>query len=746
MSTIQAQPWQESFSTREIEVLQLISEGGSNRDIAQKLHLSIETVKWYNKQMFMKLDVKNRVQLINKAAELNLFANQKSPLTQEQLTNPGNLPAPRTSFVGREKEIRDIIDLIQSNRLVVLTGTGGSGKTRLALKVGEALKGSFKDGVWLVELANIQDPALVAQTISRDLGITESTTLPLEETLKRYLSSRHLLLILDNLEHLLPSAPFIGELLDTTPQLVVLGTSRERLQIYGEQEYPIQPLKLPIGNRNLPPDELRQTESIELFIKRAQGAQPDFTINQDDKWDDLVQICTLLDGLPLAIELCAPLVKTFSLKEIADRVDKSLDAIPKGPKDLHRRQQTIRATIQWSYDLLGPVEKSVLIRMAVFNGGVTLRAIKAICGVGISRDIGDILFNLANKNLDTYNQFADRHVEYFFDLARQSSSEIRGPDQIQWTDRMISLSGNFRAALKWTIEKEETQTALGLSYHLYDFWLRHADFEEAHRWLEQILALPGADQHPVSHANALNALSWIVWFQGRADRSIELSEKALSLVQSQPDNISKVVAHLNLGAIYVHQEDGLAKGKAHITEASEISHEIGARWEHARSLMLLALIYLRAKDYNRSYSYYIKAYNLYEELGDINFQSVTKRLIGDLEIERGNVEKGKDAYQESLTIAQVVKNHLQVAYNFIGLSNVAAIEGNHLDAFKFHLAGKEILENVGVWSSGYKPEWEKKVTNAQMILGEDEIESILLSSHHMTNEEAIEFAMDIQNT
>ena len=310
---------------------------------------------------------------------------------------------------------------------------------------------------------------------------------------------------------------------------------------------------------------------------------------------------------------------------------------------------------------------------------------------------------------------------------------------------MITLSGNFRSALKWTIEKEETETALRFAYRLYAFWLRHADFEEAHRWLEQVLALPEADQYPLPLANVLNALSWIDWFQGRTERSIELSEEALSLAQSQPDNLSKVVAHLNLGAIYVHQEDGLARGKAHITEASEISHEIKARWEHARSLMLLALIYLRAKDYDKSHAYYINAYNLYQEIGDINFQSVTKRLIGDLEIERGNVDKGKDAYHESLNDALVVKNQLQVAYNFIGLANAAAIEENHLSALKFHQAGKAILENVGVWSSGYEPDWEKRIANTQMIVGEDEVESILASGHQMTNEEAIEFAMFTQD-
>ena len=367
MSSIQAQPWQESFSTREIEVLQLISEGGSNRDIAKKLHLSIETVKWYNKQMFMKLDVKNRVQLINKAAEMNLLDSGYDSTVYEESTHNGNLPAQLTSFVGRKKEIREIKQLVQENRLVVLTGPGGSGKTRLALKLGEVLKASFSDGVWLVELANIQDPALVSKTIAKDLGITEGSGSTIEDALKRVLIKKRLLLILDNLEHLLPSAPLIGELLEIAPRLSVLGTSRERLHIYGEQEYPVHPLKLPNNIHLSFPDEFQEIESIDLFNQRARNTKPGFTVNTESKFKDLARICTLLDGLPLAIELCAPMVKIYSLKDIADRVDKSLDAIPKGPTNLHRRQRTIRATIEWSYVLLDPIEKRVVIWKCPFK-------------------------------------------------------------------------------------------------------------------------------------------------------------------------------------------------------------------------------------------------------------------------------------------------------------------------------------------------------------------------------------------
>ena len=351
MNVFQAQSWGESFSPRELEVLQLIYNGLSNREIAHELYLSIETIKWYNKQMFMKLGVKNRTQAANKAVELNLLNSEQTSPSQEKTSLVGNLPAQLTSYVGREKEVGEIKGLLKSNRLVVLTGAGGSGKTRLALEVGEESKGEYRDGVWLVELANIRDPSLVLQTIAKVLNLAERSDVSLDEVLKRYLSRRHLLLLIDNLEHLLKCALLIGDLLAAAPQLSVLGTSRERLHIYGEQEYPVHPLNLPDLSSDKISQEFENVESIALFVKRARAVQPTLSLD-GEALKELARICIWLDGLPLAIELCAPMVKVFPLEVIAERIEKSLDAIPSGPRDMPARQQTLRSTIRWSYDLL----------------------------------------------------------------------------------------------------------------------------------------------------------------------------------------------------------------------------------------------------------------------------------------------------------------------------------------------------------------------------------------------------------
>ena len=770
MNAFQAQPWVESFSSREFEVLELVSNGLSNREIAQKLHLSIETVKWYNKQMFMKLGVKNRIQAVNKAAELNLLDSEQAPPTQENTPPAGNLPAQLTSYVGREKEIGEIKELLKNNRLVVLTGAGGSGKTRLSLKVGEELQGEYRDGVWLVELANIHDPSLVLGMIVKVLNITERADAPLDELLKRYLGQRHLLLLIDNLEHLLACAPLIGELLAAAPHLSVLGTSRERLHIYGEQEYPVHPLDLPDPQTNMHSENLKNVESIALFIKRAHAVDPTLSLD-NEALQNLARICVSLDGLPLAIELCAPMVKMFPLKVIADRIEESLDAIPSGPRNLPTRQQTLQGAIQWGYDLLEGNEMRLFERLAVFNGGGTLQAVEAICGDGISGNLGNTLSALVNKNmvlarerqdgdiyfglLDTIRQYgrdkliesgqadqlADRHAGYFMRLAKQGAVALRGPDQIIWTDRFIATHDNLRSALNWVIETGQVEAALQFIHDMYEFWLRHADFEEARQWFEQILALPEIQQFPELHTTAFIELSWTYWLQGKPEEARNMAEQALPLARAQPNKRNIVVSLLNLGLMLVLQTDDFDRGHSYIEEARDICQDNHIEWELARSFMALAVSHSRQKNYSEVRALYSKAFSLYQILGDSNFQCVVNRLIGDLELRQNNLAEAVGAYRESLMVARIVKNNLQIANNFWGLARVAEVEENHVFAVQLYKVRKGILEDMGAWSNRDDLELEEALATARATLGEAEFQSVWEAGQRMTTEEAIEFAL-----
>ena len=772
MNAVRAHPWGESFGVRELEVLRLISNGLSNREIAQELYLSIETVKWYNKQMFIKLGVKSRTQAVVKATELNLLGgDDKFPRKAIQCAK-GNLPAQLSSFIGREKEVGDIKVLLKDNRFVILTGAGGSGKTRLALKVCEELQDEYKDGIWLVELANVREPDLVLQTIASTLNIFEGSDTALSEVLNRYLRQRQILLLIDNLEQLLECAPSISGLLAKAPNLSILGTSRERLQIYGEHEYPVHPLELPEMHEKEARGDLAKVESIELFVRRARAFLPNLTLD-DEALKNLARICVRLDGLPLAIELCAPLVKVFPLGGIADRIENNLDTIPSGPRDLPARQKTLRDTIQWSYDLLNENEKLLCIRLSIFNGGGTLQAVESICGDGISGRLENILSSLVNKNLvlaqerqdgeihftmlETIRQYgldkliesgkadqlADRHARYFMKLTKQGSAELRGSDQIIWTSRFIAIYDNLRAALRWAITAGLIETAFRFSHDLFDYWLRHTEFEEARQWLEQIVELPDAPNSPDLYVQALNELSWIYWLKGKTKSARTLAEQALPLARSQTNNRHIVVALLNLGIMMVLQNDEVSKGQVLLEEARDLSREINAEWELARSFMVLAVTHSQQARYRTANSLYSQAFNLYKKLGDIGFQCVVLRLIGDLEVNQNNLKKGMRSYRESLTIARIVKSKLQIAYNFWGLARAEKIQGNHLRTVPLYLACKNILEDIGAWSDRDDAEMDEEFAKARADLGEVEFQTAMTGAQNMSTEEAIKLA--IQN-
>jgi DNA-binding CsgD family transcriptional regulator len=347
MSNSPIPAWMGGFSRREIEILNLISDGLSNREIGQRLYLSLNTVKWYNKHLFAKLGVNSRTQALKLARQYNLLQPQADAKEEEKPYPINNLPAQLTSYVGRTREITEIQKLLADCRLVVLTGAGGTGKTRLALQVAEALSTHYRHGVWLVELAPLSDPALVADAIGRVLKVKPSGDTSLIEAVKRNLARRRLLLLLDNFEHLLEAAPLVTELLAAAPQLSVLATSRDRLRLYGEVEYPVRPLSLPDLRQKESGQELLAYEAVDLFIQRAQAAQPSLEIH-DANVSAAARICLRLDGLPLAIELAASQVKIYPPSILAQRLEHSLGALPDGPRDLPARQRSLRATIEWS--------------------------------------------------------------------------------------------------------------------------------------------------------------------------------------------------------------------------------------------------------------------------------------------------------------------------------------------------------------------------------------------------------------
>jgi predicted ATPase/DNA-binding CsgD family transcriptional regulator len=683
MNTSPIPSWTGKFSHREIEILNLISDGLSNREISQKLYLALDTVKWYNKHLFAKLGVNNRTQALNMARHYRLLQFQTDAREDAKPHLGGHLPAQVTSYVGYELEIAEIKDLLASSRLVTLTGAGGIGKTRLALQVAETLSASFPHGAWLVELASTTDPAQVVEAIAQVLKVTGSNDVTLAGAIKNYLSRKHLLLLLDNFEHLLDAAPFVTDLLSAAPRLFVLATSRERLRLYGEQEYPIRPLNLPDLRKKELPHDLVVYEAVDLFIQRARAAQP--ALNFDDaNIIAAARICIRLDGLPLAIELAASQVKIYPPILLAQRLAQSLEGLPDAPRDLPARQRTLRATIAWSYNLLNQAEKSLMARMAVFSGGGILEAIRYICAFDLHGNIVAILSSLVDKNLlfvregpeseprfsmlQTIHEFAAQLLEasgesevihqylvaYFADLAEQYEREIHGPRHMFWNWRMQAERGNLDTVLNRSLAEAQPVDGLRLIAGLTEHWFMNGTIEDS-RWAE--VALKRTEQVPLNlRAAVFQAIGEFYFYLGK--RSI-----ARKLLQDSIDIFHKIGDERNAAWSMSHLSAALFEGI-----------------EHLEACVILAR----------------QSLEIFRRYADKPGISKSLTSLGELARIKGDLETAKACYIESLAYSQQTGDRFRDSVQYNNLSFVAFRQGEYHQAMEYSLQGLKIMLEMDI--------------------------------------------------
>src|SRR5215211_4624856 len=497
-----------------------------------------------------------------------------------------NLPLQPTPLVGREKEVAEVRDLLRQGetRLLTLTGPGGIGKTRLALQAAADLLDDFPDGTFFVPLATLTDAELLLPAVAETLGVRETGDQPLGETLKDYLRERHLLLLLDNFEQVLGAAPAVTELLGAAPGLKVLVTSRTPLRLYGEKEYAVPPLSVP-DVKHLPDlKTLSQYEVVRLFIERAKSAKVDFEVT-DESAPAVAEICVRLDGLPLAIELAAARIKMLPPRAMLHRLGSRLKLLTGGARDLPERQRTLRATIEWSHALLDQGEQVLFARLAVFSGGRTLEAIEAICDAegDLPVDAFEDDSSLLDKSLlrqeegpggeprlvmlETAHEFAREklgqsaeaeeiervHAEYFLALAEEADPELRGPDQLQWLEKLEAEHDNMRAALTWALEHEEVEEALRLGGALWWFWWMRSHNSEGRRWLEQVLVMDGRGSLEV-RAMALAGVGYLGLEQGDLDRAKEACEEGLGLLAHEGSE-AKLILLAGLGWVVWEREE-----------------------------------------------------------------------------------------------------------------------------------------------------------------------------------------------
>jgi predicted ATPase len=569
-----------------------------------------------------------------------------------------NLPTQLTTFIGRENQIAEVKQELESHRLVTLTGSGGTGKTRLSLQVAADLLEKFDHGVWFIELAPLTDPDLIPQTILSTIGISEQPNKMPLEILKEYLHEKKTLIVLDNCEHLVTaSAHVTNTLLNAAPDLKVMTSSREALGVKGELSYPVPSLSLP-DVKHLPTvEQLSQYESVRLFIDRALLVAPDFDVDEDNA-PFIAQICYRLDGIPLAIELAAARVKMLSVEQISKRLDDRFRLLTGGARTSLPRQQTLRALIDWSYDILTENERLLLQRLSVFAGGWTLEAAEYVC-VGqddtsysksiLPYDVLDLLTQLVNKSLvvvmehsqsgetrypaggslryrmlETIRQYAreklleaggseiihQQHLAYFVKLAEQAEHELYRSNQVFWFNKLDDELGNLRMALEWALASD-AEVGLRITTTSWQFWGEYGYTQELENWLTQLLKV--YDMQDALRAKALILQSRLIALQGDFSTSRTIAEQGLQLARTVKEKYLEAFGLLNLGQVIGASGD-LGEYVPIIKNSLVLFRELGAQWGQAIAIGAFSLI---NNDLEYSKAFLIEALQLHRELGNL---------------------------------------------------------------------------------------------------------------------------------
>jgi predicted ATPase/DNA-binding CsgD family transcriptional regulator len=603
-----------------------------------------------------------------------------------------NIPIELNSFVGRKRELTDVKGLLLESRMVTLTGTGGCGKTRLAIRIANALIESFADGVCFVDLASLHEPDLVSQLVSLVLGLHPIADQPLLDALQRFLQSKQLLLILDNCEHLIEACALLAqELLSTTSDLRILATSREPLGIAGETIYPISGLPWPFVTQGVEanPSELMQHDAIRLFVERARTISPNFNLTFDN-FHSIIEICWRLDGLPLALELASTRVNVLTVQEITSRLNKRLGLLTSGQGiGLEPRHHTLRTAIDWSYTLL-PVDEQILLRrLAIFEAGCTFNQIEALCTDKESTPeiTLDRISSLVSKSLvvaetigrtqaryrllETIREYAlekleeageitqlrDHHLDFFLSQAEEAAPKLQNAYQQLWLNWIESEIDNLRAALTWSLKSGRIESGLRLATALARFWEIRGYVNEGLTWFKRFLVQSDERISLVVHANALAYASFLAMFLGDAATSMSYGQKAVDLADAAGDQRSEIL---------IMALAGLASG-------ARTSGDLTA----AFSLEEQAIQLLR------------------DSPGQPFILGMSLLAHGGAAIELGDYETARSALDESLAIAKEAGDSFRIAHALNSLGDLARCEQRYADAQTAYENSTALMREVG---------------------------------------------------
>jgi predicted ATPase/class 3 adenylate cyclase len=643
-------------------------------------------------------------------------------------TLPNNLPRQLTSFVGREKQIAEVKRLLAGTCLLTLTGSGGCGKTRLSLQVAADLLEGYPDGVWLAELAPLSDPVVVPQAVASALGVHEEPGRSLLQTLMDYVKSKSLLLVLDNCEHLLPAcAPVADALLRACPNLRILATSRERLGVAGEQTYRVPSLTLPDPGQLPPAESLDQFEAVRLFVERAFASAPNFTVTGANA-PAVAQVCRRLDGIPLAIELAAARVRVLPVEQISERLHDRFRLLTGGSRTVMPRHQTLRALIDWSYDLLTESEKALLRRLSVFAGGWSLDAAEGVCaGDGIEpAEVLDLLVSLVDKSLvvyeepgihephggqaryrllETVRQYGQeklteageagsvrgRHLDRFLWLAERADARIWSEDGLLWMDRLEAEHDNLRAALDYSREigGDGREAGMRLAGALAEFWYMRGHWTEGREWLEGMLR-EGHGEASAGRAKALFGAGILAWNQGDHRRARPLLEESLSLCRQSGDEQSCADTVFVLGCVLGTQGE-YGEARKLLEESLGLYRRTGSRRGAVFSLAYLGRIALEQGDGAAARAVSEECLALSREVGNVWGVAFALLTLGSVAAGEGDLARAAAQCRESLAVSRESGNKRGTARCELVLGLIACRRGRLAEA------GRSLRECLGVF-------------------------------------------------